>query len=95
MKGTISMKNYYSTIDNIVMTYSDIENVNDFDSIIVLFERANKNGFDFAEGRLPNNMFHKTCGFSEDELMELENYLLRNAFLIWEMAREANGVKNA
>ena len=94
-KGAISMKNYYSTIDNIVLTYSDIENVNDFDSIIVLFERANKNGFDFAEGRLPNNMFHKTYGFSEDELMELENYLQKNAFLIWEMAREADGVKSA
>lgn len=85
------MKNYYSTMDNIVLTFSNIEKVNEFDSITVLFERANKNGFDFVEGKLPNNIFYKSYGFSEDELMELENYLLRNSFLIWEIAREQRG----
>ena len=38
---------------------------------------------------LPNNMFYKTYSFSQDELLELEQYLRKNAFLIWEIAKEA------
>lgn len=86
------MKNYYSTVDNIVLTFSDIEEKNGFEEITVRFERTNDNGFDFAEGKLPNNMFYKTYGFSEDELLELERYLRNNNFLIWEIAREKEGV---
>ncbi len=82
------MKNYYSTVDHIVLTFSDIEEQNGFDRITVRFERPNQSGFDFAEGFLPENQFLKSYGFSEDELMQLENYLRNNAFLIWEMARE-------
>lgn len=89
------MKNYYSTMDGIILTFSDIEEINEFDSITVRFERTNKSGFDFAEGKLPNNMFYKSYGFSEDELMELENYLSKNSFLIWEIAREQEGVADA
>ena len=44
------MKNYYSTIDGIVLTFSDIiEDSNGFESIGFRFERKNKSGFDFAE----------------------------------------------
>ncbi|WMJ89753.1 hypothetical protein [Anaerocolumna sp. MB42-C2] len=82
------MANYYSTLDDIVLTFSNIEQIKGFEEISVRFERVNKDGFDFAEGKLPNNMFYKTYGFTEDELMELEEYLRRNAFLIWEIARE-------
>ena len=89
------MKNYYSTLDGIVLTFSNIEEINEFDSITVRFERAGENGFDFAEGKLPNNMFYKSYGFSEDELLELENYLSRNSFLIWEIAREQEIMINA
>ena len=42
------MKNYYSTVDNIVLTFSDIEEKNGFDEITVYFERPNNDGFDFA-----------------------------------------------
>lgn len=86
------MKYYYSTVDNIVLTFSDIEEKNGFEEITVRFERPNENSFDFAEGKLPNNMFYKTYGFSEDELLELEKYLRNNNFLIWEIAREKEGV---
>jgi hypothetical protein len=89
------MKHYYSTMDGITLTFSDIEEENIFDSITVRFERPSINGFNFAEGKLPNNLFHKSYGFSEDELMELEDYLRRNAFLIWEMAREYEGAVRA
>ena len=89
------MKNYYSTVDGIILTFSNIEEINDFDSITVRFERARANSFDYAEGKLPNNIFYKSYGFSEDELMELEDYLRRNSFLIWEIAREREGAVNA
>lgn len=81
---------YYSTVDNVVLTFSKINKNGIFEEIDVRFERPNeKGGFDFAEGKLPNNVFYKTYGFSEDELLDLENYLRNNAFLIWELAREA------
>lgn len=81
---------YYSTVDNISLSFSKIHKNGIFDEIDFRFERPNdKGGFDFAEGKLPNNMFYKTYGFSEDELLELEQYLRNNAFLIWEIANEA------
>ena len=86
------MKNYYSTMDNIICTFSDIEEVQGFDEITIRFERQQESGFDFAEGKLPNNMFYKSYGFSEDELLELEQYMKNNAFLIWELAREVKNI---
>jgi hypothetical protein len=89
------MKNYYSTVDEIVTTFSNIEERNGFDEITVRFERANnQGGFDYAEGKLPENMFYKAFGFSEDELMSMEEYLRNNAFIIWQLATE-RGAKNA
>lgn len=86
------MKHYYSTVDDIILSFSDIEEKDGFDEITVCFERPNDKGFDFAEGKLPNNLFYKSYGFSEDELLELERYLRNNSFLIWEIAREKEGV---
>ena len=58
---------YYSTVDGVVLTFSKIHKNGVFDEIDFRFERPNdKGGFDFAEGKLPNNMFCKTYGFSED-----------------------------
>ena len=66
------MKNYYSTVDNVVMTFSDIEERNGFDEITVYFERANDKGeFDFAEGKYPNKLIYKSYGFSQTEIMSL------------------------
>ena len=85
------MRNYYSTVDDIVLTFSDIEEKNGFDEISVYFERPSENGFDFAEGKLPNNLFYKSFGFSQEELIQLESYLRNNSALIWELAREKAG----
>ena len=58
------MKNYYSTIDNIVLTFSDVEeDKNGFDSITFRFERTNDNGFDFAEGFCRKTRFIKLMDF--------------------------------
>lgn len=90
------MKNYYSTIDNIVFTFSDIEeDKNGFDTITFRFERPNDNGFDFAEGTLPENQIYKSYGFSEDDMFQMQEYLKNNSFLIWEIAGEKGGKQSA
>ena len=83
------MKNYYSTINQVVLTFSDIRtNENGFETILARFERPNEKGFDFSEWKLPCACNIKSYGFSEDEIMEQERYLLNNAPLMWELARE-------
>jgi len=60
--------------------------------VYIRFERPNKNGFDFAEGAVPFSTFHKTYGFSEDELFELADYLNHNSLLIWDYAQKGGGL---
>lgn len=90
------MKYYYSTIDENVLTFTDIEeNKDGFDTITFRFERPNDTGFDFAEGKLPENQIYKSYGFSEDELLQMLEYIKNNSFLIWEIARERGDQKSA
>ena len=80
------MKHYYSTIDDNVLTFSDIRSNGLTDYIAVYFERPNDTGFDFAEGTIPSCTFSKSYGFSQDELMDMQEYLRDNALLIWQLA---------
>ena len=83
------MKNYYSTINQVVLTFSDIRtNEIGFETILARFERVNEKGFGFAEWKLPCICNIKAFGFSEDEIMEQERYLRNHAPLMWEIARE-------
>jgi len=89
----IALQNYYSKIGNIVLTFSNVINdKNGFEEIIVRFERASDNGFDYSEWVLPGRFNRKAFGFSEDEIMSQDRYLLNNMLLIWEMARENEAV---
>ncbi|HIT90204.1 MAG TPA: hypothetical protein IAC41_07280, partial [Candidatus Merdenecus merdavium] len=75
------MRHYYSAIDENVLTFTDIEeDKNGFEFITFHFERPNNNGFDFADGKLPENQIYKTYGFSEDELMQMQEYIRNNSF---------------
>ena len=48
------MTNYYSTINEVVLTFSNISrNKDGFASIVARFERPNATGFDYAEWQLP------------------------------------------
>lgn len=90
------MKHYYSNVDGIVLTHSEIEEQNFLETITLHFERPRENGgFDIAELVLPNYNFTKVMGFSEDDVFELEDYARNNAPLIWELAKEYGGAKNA
>jgi len=83
------MKHYYSTIQNIVTTFSDIfSSPTKGESIIVHLERSSAHGFDMAEFILPSISCTKSHGFSEDELLQLKKFVTNNSPLIWECARE-------
>jgi len=86
------MKHYYSTLNNIILTHSDISEENNQRRVSVRFERPNERGFDFAEGVLPGVSFSKIYGFSEDELFDLKDYLQNNALLIWDYAQKGGGL---
>lgn len=42
----------------------------------------------FSEWRLPDVSCIKSYGFSEDDLMEIENFLRDNESIMWDMYRE-------
>lgn len=89
------MQHYYSTVDGIVLTHSDIYEVNYLEQIKVHYERARDGGFDIAEVILPTYNFVKVMGFTEDEVFELDRYVRNNAPLIWELTKEYGGIAHA
>lgn len=85
----IKTKNFFSEIDEITLTFSDIDVTADgMERIRIYFERPTANGFDFMESALPALTVKKSAGFDEREQKELLEYARTNAFLIWEIARE-------
>lgn len=83
------MKHYYSTVDGVITTFSDIY-VSELkgESIVVHMEKPVANGFYTAEFLLPSITCTKVSGFSEDDLICLKQFVLNNSSLIWEIARE-------
>jgi hypothetical protein len=86
------MKNYYSTVNGVVLTHSDLTVSENQRVVYARFERPNETGFDFAECDLPFCSFSKTYGFSENELFELADYLKNNSLLIWDYAQKGGGL---
>lgn len=85
------MKNFFSEIDEITLTFGDIAvNADGMETIRIYFERPTENGFDFMESTLPALTVKKSAGFDEREQKELLEYARTNAFLIWEIAREGD-----
>lgn len=83
------MKYFFSEIDEITLTFSDIQaNRDGMEYIRIYFEHPNANGFDFLESTLPALSIKKSAGFTEEKSARLLDYARTNAFLIWEIARE-------
>lgn len=83
------MKNFYSEIDEITLTFSDIHSTPDgMEYIRIYFERPTENGFDFLESSIPALNIKKHSGFSDAEVEKLLHYAQANAFLMWDIARE-------
>lgn len=82
------MKNFFTEIDGITMTFSDIVITEDgMEYIRIYFEKPIEGGFQFLESTLPMLDVIETEGFNEREQNELLAYASRNAFIIWELAR--------
>lgn len=81
------MKNFYSEIDGVTTTFSDIRTTRDgLDFICVYFERPVEGGFHFLETSIPVLNVDKCYGFSELELRRLLQYARNNAPLLWKLA---------
>jgi len=52
------MKHYYSTINEIVLSHSDMLSGQSGRVVYVWFERPADSGFDFAQGALPECVFN-------------------------------------
>ena len=89
------MKNYYSTIDKVVLTFSDVKKDSDgFEYLETYFEKPCDGGFHYSKWMLPDFKCTNSFGFSEDDIMNQENYLRNNLLLLWEIAKE-NGEKQS
>lgn len=83
------MKHFFSEIDNVTLTFSDIYiNRYGMEFIRIYFERPKEGGFDFLESTLPMLKVNDADGFTQEERNQLLDYAKTNAFLIWEVARE-------
>lgn len=82
------MKYFFSEIDEVTLTFSDIKiNRDGMEYIRIYFEHPNSDGFDFLESTLPTLRVKSSMGFSQKETADLLEYAKTNAFLIWEIAR--------
>ena len=86
------MSYYYSTVNGITMNHSEILEKDGFEFIRIHFERPNETGFDFLDMEIPGGMIYKSFGFSEDDIMDLKEYVRDNDSLIWEFAQQGGGM---
>ena len=83
------MKNFFTEIDGITMTFNNIANTEDgMEYIRIYFEKPVEGGFNFLESTLPALDVVESEGFTKQEIKELLEYASRNAFIVWELARE-------
>ena len=85
------MSYYYSTVNGIIMNHSEVIDKNGFEAVRVHFERPNGKGFDFLDMELPGCNVYKSFGFSDDDILDLKEYVRDNDSLIWEFARKGGG----
>lgn len=82
------MKNFFSEVDDVTLTFSDIQQRDGMDYIRIYFEKPIHDGFAYLESTLPALNIVATENFSNKELQDLLQYARTNAFLIWDIARE-------
>lgn len=78
--------------DALQFTYSGLLHKNGKKMVSVRFERDN--GKDYADGVLPDCAIEKQQGFSEEEIEQLEVYLMENADDIMAKAKEMSKITN-
>ena len=82
------MKHFFMEIDDLIITYGDLEKGILCETVPFYVERIGKDGdFDFAQGMLPSCSPVKSKGFSEAELWDIESLLRDNMPLIYDKLR--------
>lgn len=85
------MKNFYSEIDEITLTFSDVKVSKDgMEYVRIYFEKPTDNGFSYLESIIPGLNIKDTEGFSENEIKELLEYANQNSFIIWQLAKNGS-----
>ena len=88
-RGVGRLKNFYTEIDDVTMTYGDIARTADgMEYIRIYFEKPILGGFNFLESVLPGLDIIETEGFDEEEIKSLLEYAESNAFIIWQLAAQ-------
>lgn len=64
------------------------------DNLSVRVEKENDPAA-FADWRLPDISCTHSCGFTEDDLMEIENFLRDNESIMWDMVNQKEGTDHA
>lgn len=93
-KNLNSPSQYYSEVEGVILTHSRKYEKDYIDYVNIRFEKSTEDGFSYAECRLPFEEFTKCVGFTEDELYQLEDYLLANQLLIWDLSEEVVNAKS-
>lgn len=77
--------------NSVTMTYSSLLLKEGKKAICVRFERASEKEVHYAEAFLPDYTIQKKFGFSEDEIIQLEEYLkLNKDFILQESKKISN-----
>jgi hypothetical protein len=87
----LGMKNFYSEVDDVTLTYSDIKTTADgMEYIRIYFEKPTADGFSFLESVIPGLEVKESEGFSDAEITDLIDYVNRNAFILWWLTQEGS-----
>jgi len=81
------MKHFFSEVDDVTLTFSDIQRRSGMEYIRIYFEKPIDNDFAFLESTLPALNIVATEHFTPSEQQQLLQYARTNAFLIWDVAR--------
>lgn len=60
----------------------------------VTFERTGATGYEYAEGIVPDGTIERQKGFTQEEVVKLENYLKNHVDDIFAKAKEISGLKH-
>lgn len=82
------MHPYIKFSDETEVTFSQIINKNDIETVEVHFERPRESGFDTARCELPSYKWLIIEGYSENEIKQFEDFLEHNAHLFYKYAKE-------
>ena len=77
-------------MDEVNMLVSSVVMKDNRKIVRVSFLRGN----DYAEGILPDGVIEKSGGFTEEEVLKLENYMRANRKDILEQAKEVNPLRS-